>query len=265
VVSRDTAPFRDRPVRSAADAARAELGPRLYETFVAGYIRKQWDADPEQLAPEVFTSRFKIRYQKSSTYFPASSRQALPVTGYSGLCAALSEHERIDVELGVHASYRSLPRFGRLCLVTAPIAMFFDNRFGVLERRHISVDWGYRPAAEAPTAAVITYPEPAVGHYRTHVPAFLPWNDPVPANQVPTGTVLVGFEHSGTGEHTTSFVTRTAANAAVAERYRQVVRWLPGFIFGGRGTTFYDDMATTIATALRAADAAVSQLDAVRR
>jgi UDP-galactopyranose mutase len=255
LVERDAAAYRNQPVRSAADAARAVLGLPLYQMFVAGHIAKQWGTPPEHLAPEVFSSRFQVRYGTASTYFAPGAWQGLPAGGYSALCAALASHERIEVELGRHA--HPLPRFRHLCLVTSPIDAFFGYRFGRLERRTITIDWAHLPVADAPAAAVITYPDPAIWYYRTHVPARLPWNA-----ATTHATVLVGFERAGTGEHSVSFVVRSAANAVLAERYRRAAARDPRYIVAGRGTTFYDDMATTISRALATANSAITRLRA---
>jgi UDP-galactopyranose mutase len=258
LIEHDTAPFRNRLIQSVADAARATVGPRLYEMFVAGHVEKQWGRPADQLEPDVFTRRFPIRYQSESSYFPPEQWQGLPAGGYSALCTALAGHERIEVAFGCRIPLiDQCPRFRRLCVVTSPIDEYLGYRFGPLDRRTIVIDWRQVDVAGAPTHAVVTHPDRSVPYYRTHVPALLPWN-----SMPTTGPVLVGYEHAGTGEHSTSFVVRSAANAALAERYRQLARECPRHLFAGRGTTYYDDMGTTIGAALTAARTASTRVRA---
>ncbi|MDX3205126.1 UDP-galactopyranose mutase [Streptomyces scabiei] len=255
-VEADAAPYRERPADSVRDLALAQVGERLYETFVRGYVTAQWGADPAQLSPEVFAERFGISYAPSRGYHPDARWQGLPCGSYSTLIDPLADHERIEVHLGRDYLDVPRPRYRRLMVVTTPIDIHFGLQLGPLQRRSLHVDWKLVEAEKAQRVPVVTFPDGTSGHYRSHAPALLPWNH----GQEPTGEVLVGFEAAGPGPNQIDFVLRTPPNTELAAKYRQLVATGSDVLLVGRGTTFYDDMSTTIGRALTLADRLVPDL-----
>ncbi|MCX4976463.1 UDP-galactopyranose mutase [Streptomyces sp. NBC_00620] len=255
-VEADAAPYRDGPVDSVRDLALAQVGTRLYETFVRGYVSAQWGTDPAQLSPEVFADRFGISFTPSRGYHPGARWQGLPCGSYSALIDPLADHSRIEVHLGRDYLRPPRPRYQRLMVVTTPIDAHFGHQLGPLQRRSLHVDWRLVDAEQAQRASVVTYPDGTSPHYRSHAPALLPWNH----GQEKTGSVLVGFESAGPGPHQIDFVLRSPPNTELAAKYGQLATARSDVLLAGRGTTFYDDMSTTIGHALALADRLVPDL-----
>ncbi|MFJ5879921.1 UDP-galactopyranose mutase [Kitasatospora cineracea] len=251
LVERDAAPYRGKAPLTVEDAALASVGPRLYEAFVHGHVTKQWGVDPAKLSPEVFTSRFGLTYTRDNQYYPDARYQGLPAGGWGSMLHRLADRPGIRLELGRAASAEDPPEYARACVVTSPIDAWFGFDRGALERRSLAVEWRRTPASEAPRAATVTHPDPAVPYYRTHAPGLLPGGGPT----VTDSTALVGYERHGPGEYQVDFVLRSPANQQLADTYRARARQLAngGLLFAGRGATFYDDMGTSIAAALTCA------------
>jgi UDP-galactopyranose mutase len=255
-VERDAAPYWDAPSDSVEALALGQVGPRLYEMFVRGYVTAQWGTEPANLSPEVFSDRFGISYAPSRGYHPDARWQGLPAGGYSALIEPLADHSNIEVHLGRDYLCSPRPDYRRLMVVTAPIDNHFGHQLGPLLRRSLHLDWCLVRTEDAQTEPVVTYPEGSAPHYRSHAPALLPWN----RGGDPISSTLVGFEAAGPGPNQINFVLRSPANVELADKYRQLGAAAPGTLFVGRGTTFYDDMASTIDQALTLADQLVPTL-----
>jgi UDP-galactopyranose mutase len=248
VVDADANPYRGREVRTVRDAALAALGPRLYGMFVAGYVTKQWGVPPAGLDARVFTSRFAIHYGTACGYLRRRF-QGLPGRGYAAMFARMLDSPRIEVARGVDfLAERPAFRYG--CVYTGPIDAFFDHAYGTLARHRVAVDWTLTDPSDCPTVSVVTHPGDDVPHYRTHRPDLLPWNTNASAR-----SVMIGREHSGPGQYPIEFVVRTAANAALLNRYRTRAARMAGHVFAGRGAgeDLYLDMGATVSAAFRCA------------
>ncbi|MFD3314744.1 UDP-galactopyranose mutase [Streptomyces sp. NPDC058656] len=254
-VERDAAPFRDAPADSVRALALAQVGPRLYEMFVRGYVTAQWGADPADLAPEVFAERFGISYRPSRGYHPEARWQGLPCSGYGTLIEPLADHPRIEVHLGRDYQHPPRPRYRQLMVVTSPIDAHFHHQLGPLQRRSLHLHWRVLDAGDAQSTPVVTYPNGMSPHYRSHAPALLPWN----CAHGPSAAMLVGFEAAGSGPNQIDFVLRSPHNVELAGKYRQLTD-APDVLLAGRGTTFYDDMGRTVERALTLADRLVPTL-----
>jgi UDP-galactopyranose mutase len=250
LVDQDRAPYQNPQPKTVEDAALAQLGPRLYEAFVRGHVTKQW-GDPALLTPEVYTSRFGIAYRRAR-YRQHTRYQGLPAGGWGSMLHRLADRRGIRVQLGRPAGADEPPPYRHALVVTAPLDRWFGADLGALERRSLAVDWRTVRTDRAPAEATVTYPDLSVPYYRTHTPALLPFGTPA----VPGKHSLVGYERSGTGEYQVDFVLRTPGNTDLASAYRTRASALASRhqFFGGRGTTFYDDMGTTIAAAMACAD-----------
>jgi UDP-galactopyranose mutase len=245
-------PYRAGPRTTVEQAALASVGPRLYEAYVRGYVAKQWGAAPSRLSAEVFTDRFSIRYERASDYHDRRW-QGYPPDGWGPPLERLADQPGIAVHLGRPASAADPPPYTRACVVTSPVDAWFGHAFGALQRRSLRVDWRLTAPAEVPSRPTITYPGTQVPYYRTHVPALLPSTAPATLGD----RVLVGYEYGEPGENQVDFALRTPANARLARAYRRLATATTtgGYLFAGRGSTFYDDMGTTIAAALTTARA----------
>jgi len=246
ILDQATAAYRDKPAATVQDAALGIFGPRLYETFVRGYVEKQWGSDPAELSAEVITSRFRLDLSDRG-FFPDCLWQAVPRLGYTALLERMFSHPQITVTTDFRSDPDNLPAFRTGCVHTEPIDEFFGCRLGVLTRRYAHIVWTSAPGIADQGTVVTTHPGRDVPYYRVHQPRHLPWNRCMTGSGPRlTGYEFGGLPEPGTDAPTVTFVQRTFINEALAARYRQLATHLPGHVFAGRGTTFYDDMAATV-------------------
>ena len=82
---------------SFEDQALAFVGRELYETFFAGYTRKQWGLDPTDL-PASILQRLPVRFNYDDSYF-THPYQAIPARGYTAIVEAILDDPRVEVRL----------------------------------------------------------------------------------------------------------------------------------------------------------------------
>lgn len=251
LVARDATPFRKPRYRTAEEAALGTMGPRLYESFVRGYVEKQWGQAAATLAPEVLTERFRLRLDPAAKP-PWSARwQGLPSEGYAAMFARMAATSGVEVALNADIT-TSTPAFAAFVarIFTGPIDELLHGRFGRLERRKLSITWRIEDDRSSQGAPVVSHPSADVPYYRTHEPALLPWRRIVR----PRNAVLVGYEYgSGGGDYEVEFMLRSSSNMERLRRYQEAASRIRGWVAGGRGTTPYANMSQTIERALACA------------
>src|ERR687889_219434 len=73
------------------------IGRPLYEAFIRGYTKKQWQTEPTDLPAEVI-ARLPVRYTFDNRYFN-DDFEGLPVNGYTAWLTKMAEHPNIEVRL----------------------------------------------------------------------------------------------------------------------------------------------------------------------
>jgi UDP-galactopyranose mutase len=152
-------------IASSRDAIVARVGRELYETFFAGYTRKQWGLDATQLDASV-CGRIPTRTNDDDRYF-TDRFQAMPVDGYDALVRAMLDHPRIDVALGCDfAAIDGRVAFDHV-VYTGPVDEFFDHRFGALPYRSLRFEFATVPIDEGLPVGCVNEPDEATPYTRT--------------------------------------------------------------------------------------------------
>ena len=73
------------------------IGRPLYEAFIRGYTKKQWQTDPTEL-PAAVIARLPVRYTFDNRYFN-DTYEGLPVDGYTAWLTRMADHPNIEVRL----------------------------------------------------------------------------------------------------------------------------------------------------------------------
>ena len=153
------------PIASSRDAILARVGRELYETFFAGYTRKQWGRDAAQLDPSV-CGRIPTRTNDDDRYF-TDRFQAMPADGYAALIAAMLDHPNIDVALGCDfTTADARARFDHV-VYTGPIDAFFEHRFGTLPYRSLRFAFESVRSEDGLPVGVVNEPDENVPYTRT--------------------------------------------------------------------------------------------------
>jgi UDP-galactopyranose mutase len=227
------------------------IGRSLYEAFIRGYTKKQWQTDPRDLPADVIT-RLPVRYTFDNRYFN-DTFEGLPVDGYTAWLERMAEHELIDVRLNTDFFdvRETLPR-GVPIVYTGPIDRYFDYAEGELGWRTLDFEQEVLEVGDFQGTSVMNYADEDIPHTRIHeFRHFHPERD-----YVKDRTVVVReysrFAQRGDEPY---YPINTPADREKLAAYRERARNEAGVLFGGRlGTYKYLDMHMAIASALTLVD-----------
>ncbi|MEV0777486.1 UDP-galactopyranose mutase [Streptomyces sp. NPDC050433] len=246
--------IRQQAAEEEADTATLEgravtaVGRPLYEAFIRGYTRKQWQTDPRELPAEVI-GRLPVRYTFDNRYF-SDVHEGLPAGGYARWLRKMAEHPNIEVHLGVdffehrHEVPRGIP-----VVYTGPLDEYFGHTAGELGWRTLDFETEVRPTGDYQGAAVINYADGDVPFTRIHEFRHLhPERDHYPTDRT---VIMREFSRFADRRDEPYYPVNSAKDRETLSRYRKLARAEPGVFFGGRlGTYQYLDMHMAVASAL---------------
>lgn len=144
------------PAENFRDVVVSQVGERLYELFFKNYTLKQWQQDPEKLAPEV-AQRIPVRFDREDRYFQ-DKYQGIPQSGYTRLVEEMLAHPGITVQLGQDYFDIKEQVSAQLTVYTGKLDAFFDCRFGELGYRSVALCFEDLDCEVHQPAAVVNYP-----------------------------------------------------------------------------------------------------------
>ena len=225
------------------------IGRPLYEAFIRGYTKKQWQTDPKEL-PAAVIARLPVRYTFDNRYFN-DTYEGLPVDGYTAWLTRMAEHPDIEVRLStdffdVRADLPDVP-----IVFTGPIDKYFGYEAGELGWRTLDFETEVLPVGDFQGTSVMNYADEDVPYTRIH--EFRHFH---PERSYPDDKTVVVREYSrfaAPGDEP-YYPINTAEDRAKLERYRELARAEAAerkVLFGGRlGTYKYLDMHMAIGSAL---------------
>jgi len=143
------------PVRNSEDIIVNQVGYDLFENFFKHYTKKQWNLEPQDLAPSV-CGRIPVRTNNDCRYF-TDKYQFMPKDGYTKMFEKILAHKNIEVVL--NTNYKKILddlEFNKM-IYTGPIDYFFDYEFGKLPYRSIRFENHNYKKAYMQESAVINY------------------------------------------------------------------------------------------------------------
>jgi UDP-galactopyranose mutase len=231
------------------------MGPTLYERFIRPYTEKQWGRPARELSAQWAPRRVSVRWDNDPYLFP-DPFQGWPAgpNGYTDLIDGLLDDAAIELRTGVDVTLDRLEAHvgetgADAVVLTCPLDVFCDERFGALEWRGILVRSVHLPHVEyAQGAMVVNYPGAEFPFIRVHETKHA-------SRQRCEGTVL-GFEF--TGAPTRYYPIETERNRALNDRYQEFLREQIGpsrTFFAGRLANYvYIDMDDCMRQALDTAE-----------
>lgn len=230
------------------DKAIALIGRPLYEAFIRGYTRKQWQTDPRELPAAVIT-RLPVRYSFDSRYF-SDRFQGMPEHGYAAVFRNMLSSPLIRVVLGADwRDWRAHAPAGTPVVYTGPIDRYFDYAEGALGWRTTSFEYEVVPTGDFQGTAIVNYADLDVPFTR-----ITEYRHLHPERAYPEDRTVIAREFSrfAAGDDEPFYPIDTAADRARLARYQARAAAEPGVLFGGRlGSYRYLDMHQAIAMALR--------------
>lgn len=148
------------------------VGRPLYEAFLKGYTKKQWDKDPKDI-PAHILNRLPFRKNYNESYF-FDTWQGIPKDGYTAIFDKLLSNKNIDIRLNTDffdVRDRISPK--SVLIYSGPIDRLFDYKFGDLEWRTLSFEEEVKPVEDFQGTSVMNYAEEQFPFTRIHEPRHL--------------------------------------------------------------------------------------------
>ncbi len=231
------------------EKAIALIGRPLYEAFVKGYTKKQWQTDPKLLPPGIIT-RLPVRFTFEPYYF-ADRFEGLPTDGYTAVFRKMTASPLIDIRLGVDffdVRPALLPH--QLVIYSGPIDRYFDYRHGGLGWRTLDFEKEVVGVDDYQGTAVINYADENVPYTRVHEFKHL---HPERKHQPGKSVIYREYSRFAAGRDEPYYPINTARDRQTYEAYREMAAREANVIFGGRlGSYQYLDMHQAIGAALSA-------------
>jgi UDP-galactopyranose mutase len=228
------------------------VGRELYEAFIRGYTKKQWETDPANL-PAATIARLPVRYSYDNRYF-SDRYEGLPTDGYTSWLQRMLDNDRIEVSLGNDFLDRRAPinKFnvvGQVEVVyTGPLDRYFSCAYGELGWRTLDFASEVVPTGDFQGTSVMNYADEEVPF--TRIIEFRHFH---PERDYPTDRTVIAREYSrfASSSDEPYYPLNSADDRTTLLAYRELAHRETGVHFGGRlGTYQYLDMHMAISAAL---------------
>ena len=224
------------------------IGRPLYEAFIRGYTKKQWQTDPKELPAGIIT-RLPVRFTFEDGYF-SDKYEGLPVDGYTAIFEKMLDNPLIDVHTGVDFfNVRKAIQPHQLLIYTGPIDRYFDYKAGELGWRTLDFEKEVVAVDDYQGTSVVNYADEDVPYTRVHEFKHLH-----PERTYDAGKTVIYREYSrfATRFDEPYYPINTGTDKRTFEAYKAMAEREPNFILGGRlGTYKYLDMHQAIGAALK--------------
>jgi len=237
----------ERNPNSLEKKAISLVGRPLYEAFIRGYTKKQWQIDPHELPGHIIT-RLPVRYTFDDSYFD-DKFEGLPIDGYTAIFERMLKSPRIEVALNtdffaVRHSFPNIP-----VVYSGPIDRYFDYAEGMLGWRTLDFEREVVGVSDFQGTGVVNYADEEIPFTR-----ILEFKHLYPERYYPPGKTVIVREYSRAAGRTDElyYPIETRTNKTIYEKYRARAKAERGVLFGGRlGSYRYLDMHQAIGSALK--------------
>lgn len=234
--------------RNLEEKAISLIGRPLFEAFVQGYTKKQWQTDLREL-PENIITRLPVRYNFNNRYFN-DPFEGLPKDGYTKIVENMLAHHDIHVSLNTDFfQIQHLLNSDALIIFTGPIDRYFEYKAGELKWRTIDFTTDVVPVNDFQGTPVMNYADENVPYTR-----IIEFKHFQPDRNYPEGKTLIMHEYSrfATSADEPYYPVNTAHDKKIYLTYSAMAANETNVLFGGRlGTYRYLDMHQAIGAALR--------------
>ncbi len=250
LVAEQAGEFDSDEARNLEEKAISLIGRPLYEAFIRGYTKKQWQTDPTEL-PAAVIARLPVRYTFDNRYF-SDTYEGLPREGYTAWLTRMAEHPDIEVRLGVdYFDVRDALPADVPTVFTGALDRYFDYSEGELGWRTLDFEREVLPIGDFQGTPVMNYADEDVPFTRVH--EFRHFH---PERGYRNDKTVIFREYSrfAATEDEPYYPINTAEDRDKLARYRKLAAREAAdrrVLFGGRlGTYKYLDMHMAIGSAL---------------
>ncbi len=222
------------------------MGRPLYEAFIKGYTKKQWQKDPKEL-PDSIIKRLPFRTNYNENYF-FDKWQGIPLKGYTKLFENMLDHKNIQLKLNTDFfEVKEQLNDDALIIYSGPIDQYFDYKHGHLEWRTLKFEKEVKGVRDYQGTSVMNYAEEEVPYTRIHEPSHLhPEREPNEEKAL----IIKEFSLKDDGSNP-YYPINDERNSNLVLKYREEADKSENLIISGRlGDYKYYDMHHTINMAL---------------
>ena len=236
-------------VDNMEDKAITLIGRPLYEAFIRGYTKKQWNVEPTKLPPSIIT-RLPVRYTFNNRYFQ-DTWEGLPLGGYTPWLESMASHDRINLFFNVDFfDVRGKIDPGIPIVYSGAVDRYFDYSEGELSWRTLDFEVDVLEVDDFQGTSVMNYADEDVPFTRIHEFKHLH-----PERTYIQGKTVVMHEYSRLASRNDEpyYPVNTDRDREKLAAYRRRIAMEKNVFFGGRlGSYQYLDMHMAIASALTA-------------
>ena len=232
--------------RNFEEKAITLIGKPLYEAFIKGYTKKQWQKDPKDI-PESVLKRLPFRTNYNESYY-FSRWQGIPFNGYTEIFKKILSNPLIDVKLNLDFFdiKDQIPKDTTI-IYSGPIDQYFDYKYGKLDYRTLRFEEEIMPYEDYQGTSVMNYADEAIPYTRIHEPKHLH-----PEREYNRLKTLIIKEYSTFDDGSNPYYpVNDESNQNIFLNYKKEAAKSKNLIISGRlGEYRYYDMHDTIKKAL---------------
>jgi UDP-galactopyranose mutase len=216
------------------------IGKELYEIFIKGYTKKQWNTDPKYLPADII-KRVPIRLNFEDNLFSNGKHQGIPIGGYNSLFENILSGITVELNcVGKNFNY------AKNIIYTGKIDEFFDYKYGELEYRSLRFEQEIYKIKDYQGCSVINYTAENIPYTRVIEHKHF-------ENSDSESTVITKEYPSSIGDP--CYPINNSKNIQIYKKYIKLSRNIEGLYFGGRlGLYSYLDMDKIIEHAISFTD-----------
>ncbi|MBN1250555.1 MAG: UDP-galactopyranose mutase [Bacteroidales bacterium] len=222
------------------------IGRPLYEAFIKGYTKKQWQKEPKNL-PKSILKRLPFRKNYNDSYY-FSKWQGIPLNGYTEIFNKLLNNKNIEQKLELDFfDIKDKITKETIVIYSGQLDKYFDYKFGKLEWRTLDFVKKTMQVDDNQGTAVMNFAEEEIPYTRIHEPKHLH-----PEKNYTKEKTIVFEEYSKPDDGNEPYYpVNDEKNKQLAAKYKEEAKKEKNLIIGGRlGHYSYYDMHQTIESAL---------------
>lgn len=221
----------------------SQVGEEIYNKFIYGYTKKQWNTDPKNL-PASIIKRLPIRLTFDDNYFN-DKYQGIPIGGYSQMLSNMVDGNEIILDTDYLKRKDYWNSKAKKVVYTGPIDEFYKFEFGKLNYRSLRFEHETLNIEDFQGNAVINYTSENVPFTRIVEHKHFD-------NSVSDVTIITReFPENVESNNDPYYPINNDINNNIYQKYKKLSKLNNKFLFGGRLAQYkYFDMHQIIGSAM---------------
>ena len=189
------------------------VGREIYETFIQGYTKKQWNKDPKELPPFII-KRLPIRFSFNDAYYN-DQFSGIPVEGYTKLFENLLKGIEVRLKEDYFLKRKEYDQMADTVVYTGRIDEYFDYKHGELEYRTLRFETELLPIPDFQGAPCVNYTDEKVPFTRINEYKHFMETD------VPHTIIAREYPDNWNRNKVPYYPVNTAGNDAIYNKYKK--------------------------------------------